>query len=611
MPALRTITPAMVAYGGSVGDPRWSPDARRLAWAQTTPGRTDVVVAELGVAPASELGPAMVVTADLASSRPHPMSGGVLAWAGTDELVVCGRGGVLAVVSADGGPARVLSIEGHASAPAVSRDGRWVAFVCETETTCRIGVMPLDGSQPPVMVSDADFAFDPQWAPDGQQLVWHAWDLPNMPFHDSRIECAAWNGVVRGEITTLVSGDGIAVAQPRYSPDGAFLAYCSDADGAMHVHVCELATGLTRKLATNGEHATPSWGVGMRTYAWSPVGHTLAINVNDQGFGSLHCVDLEGDAEPRVVAKAWHVGIDWSEAGIVAVRSGAKTPRQIVRYRNIESSIPDRTVVAVGAPAGFRPLVEPIPVEWERDGESVYGLWWQPPDVVCPPVLVHIHGGPTDQARADWDARRAFFVANGWAVFAPNPHGSTGYGRRYADGLRGAWGEVDIADIAAGIRDVVARQGADPTRVVAMGGSSGGYAVLRLCIEYPECIAGAVSAYGVTDLRGLAETTWRYESGYSDWLVGDLTMNADRYQARSPVYHADRMRTPLLLLQGDADIVVPLAQHESLVAALRAVGAPFEEHVYEGEGHGWSKPETTMDELQRIMEFITRVTAAS
>lgn len=604
MPMPRTITPAMAAYSASVGDPRWSPDGTRLAWAQSGPTRTDIVVAPVTPDATGLLtvGVPIVVTADLAISRPHPMSGGVLAWASNTELVVIGRGGVLAVVDVDGGPARVIALDGRAGAPAVAPNGRDVAVVCETDTECRIVVVRLDGSEPPIAVSTADFAFDPQWSPDGATLAWHSWDLPNMPFHASRIESTSWDGRQPGLISVVAGGDTTAVAQPRFSPDGEYLAYCSDRDGVMRVHVLERATGMTRAVVTNGEHATPTWGVGMRTYAWSPLGHMLAINANVDGFGSLHVVDLEGDTEPRRVAKAWHVGVDWSNAGIVAVRSGAITPRQIVHYPALDSD--SRRIVAYGSPAGYQPVVEPEPVTWTRDDETLHGLWWHPPGVARPPVLVHIHGGPTDQARADWDVRRAYFVANGWAVFAPNPRGSTGYGRAYADALHTAWGEVDIADIAAGIEQVVAARAADSTRVVVMGGSSGGYAVLRLCIEYPDLLAGAVSAYGVTDLDGLAATTWRFESGYSDWLVGPQAENAARYRALSPVHHADRIRTPLLLLQGDADIVVPLAQHQALVAALTAAGIPVTEHVYEGEGHGWSKPETVIDELERISAFL-------
>ena len=603
------ITPAMVAYNSTVSDPRWSPSGTRLAWLQAAPGRADVVVAECFDGYGGPgFGLPVVVTPDLAVAKPHAMSGGVLAWAGEDALIVVGRGGVLARVAADGGPAQRYEIDGHGAAPSVSPDGTHVAFVCETDTTCAIAVMPVDGSRPPRAVSTADFAYDPAWSPDGTTLVWHAWDLPAMPFQSSRIEQCTFTDGEPGSVVAVAGGPGMAVAQPRFSPDGSHLAWCSDHDGVMRLHVRELASGRERTLPTNGEHAPPTWGPGMRTYAWAPTGNTIALNTNIDGFGSLRIVDVEGDFEPTAIARAWHLGIDWSFHGIIAVRSGAKTPRQLVHYldpdpvRGVQGRRePERTVVALGSPGGFRDLVEPEPVTWERDGVRLHGLWWSPPGDGPAPVLVQMHGGPTDQARADWDARRAYFVARGWAVFAPNPRGSTGYGRAYADALAGAWGALDVDDVAAGIRTLVATRGGDPGRVAVMGGSAGGYLALRLAIEHPELLAAVVSVYGVTDLAQLIATTWRFESGYIPWLVGD---DPSVLRDRSPVHTAARLRTPLLLLQGDADVVVPLDQHRALLDALAATGTTVEAHVYEGEGHGWSGAATVEDELARITAFL-------
>ena len=195
---------------------------------------------------------------------------------------------------------------------------------------------------------------------------------------------------------------------------------------------------------------------------------------------------------------------------------------------------------------------------------------------------------------------------DGAAVLAPNYRGSTGFGRAYTQALTGRWGDIDVADVAAGIRHAGASGWCDSSRVAIDGGSAGGFTLLLLCARYPGLVRAAVDRYGVTDLFDLAETTHRYESRYLDKVVGPLPEAAALYRERSPMNHVDKITVPLLVLQGDRDTTVRKGQADMLVEALRRAGSPVEYHVYEGEGHGWSKPETVADELERAAKFLTR-----
>jgi dipeptidyl aminopeptidase/acylaminoacyl peptidase len=221
-------------------------------------------------------------------------------------------------------------------------------------------------------------------------------------------------------------------------------------------------------------------------------------------------------------------------------------------------------------------------------------------------MLVLVHGGPTDQATVTWQPRVSYFVARGWAVLRPDHRGSTGYGRAYREALDGHWGDLDVLDTAAGIRASGAAGWCDPDRVAIMGGSAGGLTTLLVCALHGSLVQAGVSAFGVTNLFDLAETTHRLESRYLDLLVGELPRDAARYHDRSPVTHASKIAVPLLVLQGDADNVVPPAQAQAVVDAVRAAGGTVEHHVYEGEGHGWSRPDTMIDELERVEAFLTR-----
>src|SRR5262249_31580570 len=157
-------------------------------------------------------------------------------------------------------------------------------------------------------------------------------------------------------------------------------------------------------------------------------------------------------------------------------------------------------------------------------------------------------------------------------VLAPNPTGSTGYGRAYAQALAGEWGDRDVEDVAAGIRAAAARGWGDPDRVVVSGGSAGALTALLVCVRHPDLLRAAVGQSGVPAPAALAATTHRFESRYLDRLVGLLPRDAARYRDRSPATHAAALRVPVLVLHGRDDRVVPLGQAEALVRAVEGAG---------------------------------------
>ena len=114
-----------------------------------------------------------------------------------------------------------------------------------------------------------------------------------------------------------------------------------------------------------------------------------------------------------------------------------------------------------------------------------------------------------------------------------------------------------------------------------------------------------MSLFGVTDLFELAATTHRFESRYLDALIGRLPADADRYREQSPITHADKIATPVLVLQGDEDRAVPKPQADAMVDAMRHAGAQVDYQVYAGEGHGFRKLENVVDELERTEAFLT------
>ena len=189
-----------------------------------------------------------------------------------------------------------------------------------------------------------------------------------------------------------------------------------------------------------------------------------------------------------------------------------------------------------------------------------------------------------------------------------NYRGSTGFGRRYRDELRGQWGVADVEDCVAAVRFLADSGHVDPARVFIRGGSAGGFTVLEALAQSDAFAAGAV-LYGVADLELLAADTHKFEARYLDGLIGPYPQARDLYVERSPIHHVELIDSPVIVFQGLDDKVVPPNQSEAIVEALRGRGIHVEYHAFEGEGHGFRRAETMIEVLEAELAFYRRVLA--
>jgi dipeptidyl aminopeptidase/acylaminoacyl peptidase len=161
-----------------------------------------------------------------------------------------------------------------------------------------------------------------------------------------------------------------------------------------------------------------------------------------------------------------------------------------------------------------------------------------------------------------------------------------------------------VIDAAGGAKALIDQKLADPHRLVIKGGSAGGYTVLNTLIRFPGLYKAGICSYGVTNLFTLAMDTHKFEERYTDSLVGALPEAAEKYRAWSPVFHAEKIKDPVAIFQGEEDKVVPPSQSEEIVKALKANGVPHEYHLYPGEGHGFRKSETRQAYYEAIERFL-------
>lgn len=571
--------------GRELTEPRVSPDGRTVAFVSTTSSptgsRSDVVLVPV------EGGPERVISSEPVRSG-RALGGGVLDWwPDGSGIVVIDRGGDLVRIGLDGRRDILLPADGRTlSSPAVSGDGSYVVFVVDQR---EIGVLDVASGRTRRADHGAhEFVIDPVWW-RGRPL-WHAWNPPHMPWDRSALVTA--DGV-------LADAPDRQVQQPRPSPEGDMLAWLDDASGWLNVVVSN-----GRRVSEAHEHGGPSWGERQRSWCWSPDGNRIAFARNEDGFGRLCTFDI-GTGAIVEHAKAVHGQMSWRGHHLVALRTGGKTPTQIVAYDTSASEWTRRTL-AVGSSHDWTDessLVEPRLIRTTAaDGTELFARLYESPrpngSLIC-----WIHGGPTDQWQVTFMPRLNYWIDRGWSILVPDHRGSTGHGREFTTALRGRWGEVDAHDVADLIDHV-----ADGRRVFAFGSSAGGLTALGVARIRP--IAGAVLLYPVTDIAALDRGTHRFEAHYNRTLVGDDATTERVSRERSPLHFAAELtRVPLLVLHGDADPVVPIEQSRTLVRAVHEAGGRAELVEYAGEGHGFRDAANRRDEYRRTEDFLVRHSA--
>ncbi|MGH7776599.1 MAG: prolyl oligopeptidase family serine peptidase, partial [Candidatus Dormibacterales bacterium] len=468
----------------------------------------------------------------------------------------------------------------------------------DKEPAAALVALPASGGAEAVLAQGHDFSF-PRISPDGAQVAWTQWDHPAMPWNATEL----WLGELAGEVVAgarrLAGGSRESVTAVAWSPAGA-LHYASDRTGWWNLYRQEGAEAVAVHPA-QADFAPPQWVFGGSHYAFAGSGRVVAAHCRE-GTWRLGVVEPDGRLRDLAVpylrvadvvaegARAWFVGSTPGTAmAVVEVdldSGGTRVLRQAhqlgidERYVSPPSALSFPTAGGEAAHALFHPPRNPD---------------YEPLEGELPPLLVQVHGGPTSSSAGSAGAfhlENSYWTSRGFAVAELDYRGSTGYGRAYWEGLREAWGEADVEDAVALARHLVSEGRADPRRLLIRGESAGGYTTLMAAATSDVFAAGA-SYYGVAQLANFAEETHKFESRYLDWLVRPQ----DR-ERRSPLTHADRMRTPLLILQGAADRVVPPGQAEMIASALRRGGVPFALLVFEGEGHGFRRAQT----LQRCAE---------
>jgi dipeptidyl aminopeptidase/acylaminoacyl peptidase len=187
-----------------------------------------------------------------------------------------------------------------------------------------------------------------------------------------------------------------------------------------------------------------------------------------------------------------------------------------------------------------------------------------------------------------------------------NYGGSSGFGRAYRDRLIGNWGVVDVDDCTNAALYCAEMGLADRNRLAIAGGSAGGYTTLA-CLAFRDIFRAGASFFGVSDLEALVLDTHKFEAHYLDSLVGPYPAARRLYLERSPLHHVDRIKCPIILLQGDEDKIVPPPQSEMMYQSLLNRGIPTAYLLFKNEQHGFRQADNIKRSIEAEAYFFSKI----
>ncbi|MBI1197802.1 MAG: prolyl oligopeptidase family serine peptidase [Phenylobacterium sp.] len=518
------------------------------------------------------------------------------------------------------GTIRPITAEGAVryGAPQVDRARRRLICVREDhraggEPVNAIVAIAMDGDEfGEVLVEGDDFYAWPALSPDGAQLAWTAWNHPHVPWDVTSLSCAKLDAAGRvASVATVAPEDAEVACDAQFGPDGTLYFVSDRSDWWNYYRWDGAAAWPVAPMAI--EFARPFWNMGTSDYRVLDDGRLFGVH-NRDGINHLGFVDPATGALERLdLPYSYYARLQVHAGKAFVLAASAVRPAEVIEIDLATGAT--RSLLRMPAPEDAEGYISaPRHITFpSAHGRTGYGFLYLPanrdfaaPAGTRPPLLVTSHGGPTGCTNTCFNPAIQFWTSRGYAVFDINYAGSTGYGRPFRDLLKGGWGVVDVEDHAAAALHL-AREGlVDGARLGVRGWSAGGYNTFA-CLAFADVFHAGCAYFGISDVAVWAAETHKLESRYPDYLVGPRETSAELWKARSPLHHADRIRAPLLMLQGDRDKITPPNQSERILENLKRRGVPVGYILFEGEGHGFRKSETNLASLQAELAFFSRI----
>ncbi len=494
--------------------------------------------------------------------------------------------------------------------PAWSHDSKFLAYSVKPKVSSvyELYVMDIATHRARPLTSNTPTNlgnFSPLWSPDDRSI---ALTQARADGKDSNILLI---DVATGKISNLTPHEGEKeYSSADWSPDGRRLLISSNAkNGYTNVAILDVSTRAVQWLTED------RWELSAGN--WSPPdGRLVTWTSNVDGNADIFTHSIKtGKTNALPVRKGVNAlaGAEsaFSRDGrrLAYFHSGADSPGDLWVY-DFATGKSQQVTFALVAGVRAEDLVEPYLVHYPTfDGRKISAFLYVPYNLTktnSSPAIVYVHGGPTAQSVNSFSPGIQYLVNQGYVVIAPNYRGSTGFGKEFQDLNLFDMGGGDLKDVIHATKFLETIGYVDPKKVVIMGGSYGGYMTMMGVTK-----AASLWAAGVAIVPFV---NWFTEVQHEDPLLqqydlatmGEPGKNKALWEDRSPINFIENIRVPLLLLAGGHDPRCPREESDQVAEAVKKKGGVVEYHVYDHEGHGFSRLENQIDSFKRIAAFLNR-----
>ncbi len=604
-----------------------SPDGKKVAWVEEIgPKRNAIYVSEMGGAPVR-------ITAG-----PGPANEPEAAWsmdsrrlAFLSDAPTPGQLNVF-IVSIDGkAPRRISTLKGVVTSPRWSPDGKQIAILY-TENAAKeggatapaareVGVIEAKIDEQRIalinaaqgglrMISPADlYVYEYDWSPDGKRFAAIAakgsgdnnWFIAQLyTIKPSTIERKS------AQVTTILKS-AMQIAVPRWSPDGKSIAFI----GGLMSDAGVVGGEIFTVAGEGGEprNLTPGMKMSASGLEWMPSSRRIVFSASTGGGSGIASLDLaSGQIETQWQADE-------------SIKAGGDSPLSLSADGKssamIRSSWDRAPEVWAGGISSWKQVTHRNQdrkrtwggaknLTWKSEGMNVQG-WVLFPAHYDPkqryPMVVVVHGGPSSSKKPNWPDASDYSLlsAQGFFVLMPNPRGSYGQGETFTRANVRDFGGGDLRDVLAGVDEVLKTLPVDARRVGITGWSYGGYMTMWAVTQTGRFRA-AVAGAGISNWK-----SYTGQNSIDQWMKpffgASVYDDPAVYAKSSPIEFIKQVKTPTLVLVGERDAECPAPQSYEFWHALKALGAPTQLVVYDGEGHHFDLPEHRLDRMRRTIDW--------